>query len=411
MTVTTLAKAPSEAVADWLDRALAIKGKLRASAPGRDRAGGLPIDEIRWFKDAALLGIFVPKEYGGGGASWSQVASVVQVIAQADSSIAHVLLYHYFGSIAGTRSENGFVGPNRARRIAEHQLFHGTVAQAAYPPLIVATQTAEGLRLNGSKPFTSGAALGDVLVAWVVFDEGATLAGVDVSGQIATVHVDPAAPGVTFGDDWDNVGQRLTASGTTTFSDVLVPTTDVIGYGYGVTPAEPADHLDVLYMYSGFASILTGLAVGAFEEAASYARSRARPWVESQHARAVDDPLLLERFGQLWVQVQSAVTLTQRALEAVDAARDQGSELSWDQRATTVTIVNAARLHASEVALTVTSRLFEVTGARSTALDLGLDRFWRNARTLSLHDPLQYKQVQIGDHVLNGTAPTPGFYS
>ncbi len=59
----------------------------------------------------------------------------------------------------------------------------------------------------------------------------------------------------------------------------------------------------------------------------------------------------------------------------------------------------------------VSSRLFEITGARSTAAGHGLDRFWRNARTLSLHDPQHYKQVQIGDYALNGAAPTPGFYS
>jgi len=322
-----------------------------------------------------------------------------------------VLLYHYFGSLAGTRGENGFVGRERARRIAEQKLFHGTIAQAAYPPLLSATPTADGFRLNGSKPFTSGAALGDVLLAWVVFDEGTTLLGEDVSGQIATIHVEGGVSGLSFGDDWDNVGQRLTVSGTTTLDDVQVRTADVIGYGYGIGESTPAANLDVLYMYSGFASILTGVAVGALGEAADYTRSRGRAWVESHHQHAVDDPLVLERFGQLWVSVQSATSLTDRATEAVETVRQRGDELSWSERAEAVSIVNAARVHASDVALNVSSRLFEVTGARSTAVAHGLDRFWRNARTLSLHDPLHYKHVQLGDHLLNGTPPTPGFYS
>ena len=61
--------------------------------------------------------------------------------------------------------------------------------------------------------------------------------------------------------------------------------------------------------------------------------------------------------------------------------------------------------------LPATPSTWNVTGARSTAVGFGLDRFWRNARTLSLHDPLHYKRVQIGDYVLNGTQPEPGFYS
>ena len=166
------------------------QGEARTTAAGRDHAGRNPVGEIAWLKDAELLGILIPHQYGGGGASWADVAAVIQLIAEADSSIAHVLLYHYFGGLAGTRGENGFVGPERARRIAENQLLHGTIAQAAYPPLILATQTTDGFRLRGTKPFTSGAALGDVLLAWVVFDDGTELLGKDVSDQLATVHID-----------------------------------------------------------------------------------------------------------------------------------------------------------------------------------------------------------------------------
>jgi alkylation response protein AidB-like acyl-CoA dehydrogenase len=325
--------------------------------------------------------------------------------------VAHVLLYHYFGSLAGTRGENGFVGPERARRIAEGRLFNGTVAQAAYPPLITATQTPQGFRLTGTKPFTSGAALADVLVVWAAFDEGTVLLGNDVAGQLATFHVDAAAPGVSFGGDWDNVGQRLTVSGTTTLTDVEARTGDIIGYGYGVEESSAADHLDVLHMYAGFATIFTGIAVGALEEAADYTRARSRAWVESPHSRATEDPLVRERYGRLWTQVQSAIALTDRANAALDAVREAGADLSWAHRADAVTLINAARVHASEVALEVSSRLFEVTGARSSAAATGLDRFWRNARTLSLHDPLPHKQVQIGAYVLDGVEPSPGFYS
>jgi alkylation response protein AidB-like acyl-CoA dehydrogenase len=401
----------TDSAAVWRRRAAEVKAKLRTTAAERDRAGRNPVGEIGWLKDAELLGILIPQEYGGGGAAWADVAAVLQLIAEADSSIAHVLLYHYFGGLAGTRGENGFVGPERARRIAENQLLHGTIAQAAYPPLILATQTPGGFRLRGTKPFTSGAALGDVLLAWVVFDDGTELLGRDVSEQLATVHIDRGATGLAFGDDWDNVGQRLTVSGSATLTDVPIATSDVIGYGYGIADAVASDHLDVLYMFAGFASIFTGIAVGALEEAAQYTRKCSRPWVESEHQRAADDPLIQERYGDFWVQVQSAVALTSRAVTAVDAVRSQGRALSWEERAEAVTLANTARLHASDVALTVSSRLFEVTGARSTAAGYGLDRFWRNARTLSLHDPLHYKRVQIGDYLLNGTHPRPGFYS
>jgi alkylation response protein AidB-like acyl-CoA dehydrogenase len=61
--------------------------------------------------------------------------------------------------------------------------------------------------------------------------------------------------------------------------------------------------------------------------------------------------------------------------------------------------------------LDVTSKVFEVMGARATSARYRFDRFWRNARTLTLHDPLDYKVREVGDYALNGRFPTPSFYS
>jgi transcriptional regulator of acetoin/glycerol metabolism len=48
--------------------------------------------------------------------------------------------------------------------------------------------------------------------------------------------------------------------------------------------------------------------------------------------------------------------------------------------------------------------LFEVTGARSTHASLRLDRHWRNLRTQTLHDPVDYKLHELGDWALNQPA-------
>jgi alkylation response protein AidB-like acyl-CoA dehydrogenase len=50
-------------------------------------------------------------------------------------------------------------------------------------------------------------------------------------------------------------------------------------------------------------------------------------------------------------------------------------------------------------------------GTRSTARRHGFDRWWRNARTLTLHDPVDWKHVEIGDHVINGWEPPFGIYT
>ena len=73
--------------------------------------------------------------------------------------------------------------------------------------------------------------------------------------------------------------------------------------------------------------------------------------------------------------------------------------------------VSVAKVAAGKTALEVTSRVFEVMGARATSARYRFDRFWRNVRTLTLHDPLDYKVREVGDWALNGRLPTPSFYS
>ena len=55
--------------------------------------------------------------------------------------------------------------------------------------------------------------------------------------------------------------------------------------------------------------------------------------------------------------------------------------------------------------------MFEVAGARATHAGLALDRYWRNLRTQSLHDPVDYKTRELGEWALTGRAPVPTFYS
>jgi alkylation response protein AidB-like acyl-CoA dehydrogenase len=66
---------------------------------------------------------------------------------------------------------------------------------------------------------------------------------------------------------------------------------------------------------------------------------------------------------------------------------------------------------AHRAALDIGSQLFELTGARSTGARYGFDRFWRNARVHTLHDPVDYKLRDLGRYALDGSLPEPTPYS
>jgi alkylation response protein AidB-like acyl-CoA dehydrogenase len=69
------------------------------------------------------------------------------------------------------------------------------------------------------------------------------------------------------------------------------------------------------------------------------------------------------------------------------------------------------KARATEVAPEITAGIFEGPGARSTTAAPGFDRFWRNVRTHTLHDPVAYKRREVGAFLLRDELPEPTWYS
>ena len=71
----------------------------------------------------------------------------------------------------------------------------------------------------------------------------------------------------------------------------------------------------------------------------------------------------------------------------------------------------SVKVVATDTGLRVTAGVFEVTGAKSTAKKVSLDRFWRDIRTHTLHDPVAYKNRELGRYQLLGEIPEPTWYT
>jgi alkylation response protein AidB-like acyl-CoA dehydrogenase len=73
--------------------------------------------------------------------------------------------------------------------------------------------------------------------------------------------------------------------------------------------------------------------------------------------------------------------------------------------------VASVKVAATDTGLRITAGVFEVTGARATSTKAALDRFWRDIRTHTLHDPVEYKNRELGRYVLLGEIPEPTWYT
>jgi alkylation response protein AidB-like acyl-CoA dehydrogenase len=387
--------------ADPLDAAHELAARLAETAIERDRIGGHAGPERELIRASGLLALSVPRSHGGRGADWATVLQAVRIVARADSALAHVLGFHHL-QLAGVQLYGSPAQQQRLLKASiEEQIFWGN----ALNPLdkrLVATPTAGGYLLNGIKSFASGSIGAD----WLTVSAWDPLAGG------ALIAVLPARqPGIDVQPDWDAFGQRQTDSGNVRFEGVLLP--DELVLQAPGQPATPRSTLRSQVAQLIMANLYLGLAEGAMDAARRYLREEARPWLlSSPEVRdATDDPFVQHRFGQFRLLVRPAQLLADRAALELDAAWRLGADLSAAGRGEVALAVAEAKVLAHRAAIEIASQLFELTGARSTSARFGLDRYWRNARVHTLHDPIDYKLRDLGRHALDGSLPEPTPYS
>ncbi|MFJ5802428.1 acyl-CoA dehydrogenase family protein [Streptomyces decoyicus] len=385
----------------WIERAAEVAAVLATDAIARDHAGATPYAEVQLLKDSGLVTLLGPTAHGGAGQDWPTAYRVIREVAKADGSIGQLLGYHYLWNwaarLVGTREQWEHVEAEAARQ----RWFFGGAVNPRDKDVVVRDE-GETLVFTGRKSFSTGSKVSDVTVL-----EG-VLEGTD-DHVFAIVPSDSA--GLTFHDDWDNIGQRLTESGGVTLDGVRAPWSAAAGYVDKAFRPRVYNTLNVPTIQLVFAHFYLGIAAGALETAAVYTRTKARSWLHGGHERAADEPYVIDIYGDLTGKLWAAEALADRVSEEGQRLHDDPDAVTEQDRGEFEVRVAAVKARATEVALEVTQRIFEVTGARSTASAEGLDRFWRNVRTHTLHDPVAYKRREVGRFVLDGALPEPTWYS
>src|SRR5258708_39620102 len=148
------------------------------------------------------------------------------------------------------------------------------------PPLEV-IKNKHGFVVNGTVSFSTGVAVSQRTIITPTVD------GVQYFASIPTDR-----RGLAVNDDWDNIGQRLTSSGSATFHDFQVLNKELFTkFPVGTRP-NPFATLATPLAPLGHVNLYLGIASGALEQAAEYTRNITRPWLFSGVNRAVDDPYI-----------------------------------------------------------------------------------------------------------------------
>jgi alkylation response protein AidB-like acyl-CoA dehydrogenase len=382
-----------------------IETDIVPQAAEHDRQGRYPTSAIAALKRSGVLKTAVPAAYGGPAFS-SRFALEVQVrLSIADSAVAQIFKIH------DELTREVFVysplefRPLLARKILEENATLGlAVAESGRKvddpwQTVALPQTDGSFLIDGQKIYTTGAAEADYIVVWAFNPhvEGiATNPLLGVQGNLVPANT----PGVTIHRDWDTIGQRATDSGTITFAKVRTKP----DWKCSINGQAPLPHASLRYQ-AGFAAMLVGLGIGAIRAAIPFVTTKSRPWPSAGVEIAADDPFVRRLAGELTAELAAAYALTLTTGDLLDA-----HERGDIDRTALAAPVYAAKAAASRAGVRATSEIFALMGTRSVARAHGFDRFWRNARTVSLHDPVDWKHSELGQHVLTGWDPPPGIY-
>ena len=206
-------------------------------------------------------------------------------------------------------------------------------------------------------------------------------------------------------DDFDAMGQRLTASGTTRLNNVQVLADEIRTR----TVEEGKRTIVTPFLQLFLAAVQAGIARNALNDAVAFANEHARPIKHSSASRSVDDPYVELSVGDISARAFTAEAVVLHAAESIDRAwaGDLDPHLV-DQAAVDVA---QAQYIAAESALKAAELVFDVGGASTTGRGHNLDRHWRNARTVANHNPRHWKASAVGSWQLKGTPPpTSGLF-
>lgn len=364
--------------------------EARAGVRQRESDRLLPHDLLRRLLKLGLGRARVPVSEGGLGWSLRETFSRLIDLAASDSHVAHV----FRGHLVLLEEEALFGGGGDARRRWQQRAVRGDFignAQSERDGTVGATEQSvtlvrdeDGrLFVTGTKYYTTGSIYAD----WIDLS-------VKDGADTVLVTVSTHQVGVASVDDWDGFGQELTASGTTRFDRALVDAADVRVANWTSRASLLRQGLFQLVLLA----VVAGIGDGALRETTAYVLQRKRLFGRPDAVEVREDPVVQQTLGHISAGVFSARTLVLALAEEWDrivAAELDGSASDED--------FNRGRLNVFRIqgevidrVLSAVNEIFEVGGASQVTRGLGLDRFWRAARTIASHNPYRQRQRLIG---------------
>lgn len=382
---------------ELLARVPALVVEIAKGAAQRDRERELPFEAFQLFRESGLSTLRVPVALGGPGGSVADYIELIAAIGSADSNVAHALRSHFNYVENLILSDLSQRDAGAIDLVLAGKLFAGahTEQGTARPGEVTTTIVRQGdsWRLNGRKWYATGTAFADF----------ASFSAVSEDGKIVGVLLPVDRPGIQILDDWDGMGQRLTASG-----GVILDNVEVFAHEFAQRSLENlvGRHCSTLRQLH-LAASAAGAVRNVLSDGVEYVRRQARSAAHSTSETARQDPFVQQVIGEIAANslaIDVLIAEGARALDHTVAAFAGGDEAEIEASLIASSLTTArVQIVLGQLGPRSAERMFELGGGSVTSRKYNFDRHWRNIRTVLNHNPLLHKSRIVGDYLLNGT--------
>jgi alkylation response protein AidB-like acyl-CoA dehydrogenase len=373
----------------------ALAQAIGEDAAQREVRRELPYDRFALFRESGLGVLRFPVEWGGLGGSLEDLFQVIATLAAHESNVAHALRIHFDLTEQLLLSPRSAFNDTQIERVRGGAIFGGASTElgTSRPGEIVTKLVRDGahFRVTGRKYYSTGTA----------FSDYARINVQDQNDENVSIVIPVSREGLKVLDDWDGMGQRMTASGSLVLDNVQVFSHEIAARGYTTLAGRHGGALRQLHLVA----VAAGIVRNVFADARRYVTQYGRPVLHSPAPSAREDGFVQQVVGDLAahsLSIDALITQNARTLDRSAHAIQTGAANAEALVLEGALATAKTQLVVSKLALYAGERLFEIGGASATGRTHNFDRHWRNLRTIFSHNPLLHKARVIGDYELNG---------
>ncbi|MGH7841535.1 MAG: acyl-CoA dehydrogenase family protein [Candidatus Binataceae bacterium] len=335
--------------------------EIKPHAAKWDKDASFPRHVVEQLGQLGFLGVSFPEKYGGGGADTLSQVVVVEGLARYDAGLAlscaaHLSLASGHLAMFAAEERRAHYLPDliAAKKLGAWCLTEPSSGSDAAAMKTRAVRDGDSYTINGAKMFITNGGVADVYVVMAVTDPAAARAGV------SAFVVERGTRGLSNGRKIEKLGLHSSDTAEVIFDNVTIPARNLIG--------EPgAGYRQTLQVLEGgrigIAGWATGIARGAMEDAAAYAKER------RQFGKAIAEFQAIQwMIADMATRIEASWLLTGRAAALRDAGQPFAREAS------------IAKLFASETAMWTTTKAVQIHGGYGYVTDFPVERYMRDAK-------------------------------